>query len=120
MFLCDVDHAKSGCPSPDHMLKSWGSCESCGKSSLTLDCHYIPADRLAQAQALAMLPNHNKYFIATDDWPWVETNKESYVRAERRAGFRNTLGMPDEPATAAWSSSGPDGHTVRGKIEYHP
>lgn len=40
-----------------------------------------------------------------------EVTKEEYVRAERAAGFRNTLGQPEEPAAASFS-----GQTASGKI----
>lgn len=35
---------------------------------------------------------------------WTPATKAQYVSAERSAGFRNTLGEPDEPATSGWSS----------------
>jgi hypothetical protein len=36
------------------------------------------------------------------DKKWVKVTKATYVAAERAAGFYNTLGQPDEPATAAF------------------
>lgn len=33
-----------------------------------------------------------------------EVSKNEYVAAERRNGFYNTLGQPNEPATASWSN----------------
>lgn len=41
-----------------------------------------------------------------------EVTKEEYVAAERKAGFRNTMGQPNEPATASFQSKyGPSGYT---------
>lgn len=43
---------------------------------------------------------------------WVDgdrVDKATYVAAERAAGFRNSLGQPDEPATSWWSGVGADG-----------
>lgn len=45
----------------------------------------------------------------------VEVSKEVYVQAERRNGFRNTLGYPNEPATSGWSNSSTG---ERGRIIY--
>lgn len=41
-----------------------------------------------------------KYFVNNE-----EVTKEQYVAAERRNGFYNTIGFPEEPATASWSNS---------------
>jgi hypothetical protein len=41
-----------------------------------------------------------------------EVTEADYVAAERSAGFYNTLGHPELPATHAFSSSG-----LRGRIE---
>lgn len=55
------------------------------------------------------------FWIRIDDGPWVEVDKAEYVRRERDAEFRNTLGYPDEPATAAFSDYRPGrGTTIRG------
>lgn len=48
-----------------------------------------------------------RYFI-TIDGEEHEVDKEVWVREERAAGFHNTMGQPNEPATASWSSSKPD------------
>jgi hypothetical protein len=42
-----------------------------------------------------------------------EVTKEQFVRAERAAGFRNTMGRPDEPATGSFSNG-----AVSGRVEY--
>ena len=44
---------------------------------------------------------------------WDEVTKKQYVQAERAAGFRNTMGQPDEPATAGFSNG-----SINGKIVY--
>lgn len=54
----------------------------------------------------------NRYFLFRSD-DWIEVTKEEYVRVERQAGFRNTMGQPDEPATAAFGSG-----ALRGRIQY--
>lgn len=47
----------------------------------------------------------DRYFVQMgESSPWQEVSKENYVNAERMAGFRNTLGRPDEPATSSFSS----------------
>lgn len=65
-----------------------------------------------------------KYFVAlvgpddirrSDELPWEEVSKQTYVRHERNAGFRNTMGQRDEPATSAFSSSR---YPYHGKIQY--
>lgn len=55
-----------------------------------------------------------RYFLKTAWLPddmWVEVTKAEFVRAERDAGFRNTMGEPDEPATGGFH-----GHGVTGKV----
>ena len=47
------------------------------------------------------------------DDEWTEVSKEKFVRAERAAGFRNTMGRPDEPATGGFSGGG-----VEGRVRY--
>jgi hypothetical protein len=37
-----------------------------------------------------------------DGQNWRAATKAEYVAAERAAGFNNTLGQPDEPATSAF------------------
>lgn len=52
------------------------------------------------------------YFLQRGDGPWREVTKVDWVRAERSAGFRNTLGKPDEPGTGGFG-----GHNgVNGRI----
>lgn len=47
-------------------------------------------------------------FFLSDDRgeTWTQATKAEYVAAERSAGFHNTLGQPEEPATSSWSSGG--------------
>lgn len=42
-----------------------------------------------------------------------QVTKEEFVRAERRAGFHNTMGQPLEPATGGFSGRG-----IEGWVEY--
>ncbi len=55
----------------------------------------------------------DRYFVTTDERGEREVAKVEYVQAERNAGFHNTRGQPDEPATAGFGSG-----AVRGRIEY--
>lgn len=54
-------------------------------------------------------------YLLKADWQeeWTEVSKEVWVRAERAAGFHNTMGRPDEPGTAGFGGGG-----VRGSIRY--
>ena len=55
------------------------------------------------------------------DTYWVDgaqVTKTDYVKAERDAGFRNTLGRPGEPATSYWSGIGSDGLRHSGRLGY--
>ena len=44
----------------------------------------------------------------------LEVTKAEFVAAERAAGFRNTSGRDDEPATGGFGNG-----TIRGRVEYH-
>ena len=55
----------------------------------------------------------DRYFLKTDWTNWKEVTKEQWVRAERSAGFHNTMGQPDEPGTGGFSAYG-----VCGKLLY--
>ena len=46
-----------------------------------------------------------RYFVRFGDSPEQEVSKERWVAVERQAGFHNTLGHPEEPATAAFSTT---------------
>lgn len=52
-----------------------------------------------------------RYFLRPDvgRFPWAEASKEEWVQAERAAGFRNTMGRPEEPATGGFSGNGMQG-----------
>lgn len=57
-----------------------------------------------------------KYYLKGDWQPedaWQEVTKEVFVRAERAAGFRNTMGKPNEPATGGFS-----GGSTQGRVRY--
>lgn len=54
-----------------------------------------------------------RYFLQYNDQPECEVTKQEFVSAERAAGFRNTLGQPAEPATAAFSAG-----SIHGRIQY--
>lgn len=56
-----------------------------------------------------------RYYLTWGDAPEHEVSKQAFVRAERAAGFNNTMGQPGEPATAGFSN-GPS----RGRVEYAP
>lgn len=53
------------------------------------------------------------YYLTVGDGPEREVSKAEFVSAERAAGFRNTMGQPSEPATAAFG-----GHGVSGRVKY--
>lgn len=63
-----------------------------------------------------MVRSRRRYFIrAAGDTLWTLVTKEEYVRHERAAGFHNTMGQPDEPATSSFSSSV---YGYEGRLEY--
>lgn len=53
-----------------------------------------------------------RYFLAAVGCPWSEVTKEQWVQAERGAGFRNTMGKPDEPGTGGFSNGSVSGRIV--------
>ena len=62
-------------------------------------------------------PNGPKrYFLKRGDAAWEEVTKAQFVSAERGAGFHNTLGQPDEPATGGFGNGGLGGGALRGRI----
>lgn len=46
-----------------------------------------------------------EFWIKRGSDKWRSATKAEYVAAERSAGFRNTLGQPDEPATSAFAGT---------------
>lgn len=54
-----------------------------------------------------------RYFLGFGGQPLAEVSKAEFVAAERAAGFHNTMGRPDEPATAGFSNG-----AVRGEVHY--
>jgi len=58
-----------------------------------------------------------KYFLTLGDQPEKEVTKETWVKAERQAGFRNTTGESDEPATGGFSSTIGE-EPISGRLSY--
>ncbi len=59
----------------------------------------------------------DRYLIQRGDGtPWVVVDKATWVAAEREAGFRNTMGQPDEPGTAGFGTTANGG--LYGRIEW--
>lgn len=56
-----------------------------------------------------------RYFVSENGFPEQQVDKAGFVRAERSAGFRNTMGQPDEPATGGFSSG-----VLQGRVECVP
>ncbi len=58
-----------------------------------------------------------RYFVTTDDRGERQVDRAEFVAVERRAGFRNTLGRPDEPGTGGFNSTRGD-ERLSGRVEY--
>jgi hypothetical protein len=58
-----------------------------------------------------------RYYLAEGGGPERETDRAGFVAAERRAGFVNTLGMRDWPATAGFSAPVGEGGRISGRVE---
>lgn len=58
------------------------------------------------------------YHLTEEDHPTREVTEAEFVTAERQAGFINTLGHQDRPATAGFSGRTPSGETITGHITY--
>jgi hypothetical protein len=54
-----------------------------------------------------------RFYLTEDSGPEQEVSMEEWVAAEREAGFNNTMGRPDLPATAGFS-----GKRISGRVEY--
>lgn len=76
-------------------------CPTCGEA----DCVYLmfPEDR------------NTRYFLGPKGSE-RQVTMEEYVAAERAAGFYNTLGHPEKPATGAFSTTARGG--MEGRQEY--
>jgi hypothetical protein len=72
------------------------------------------AELVRAYRELACTPGE-RYFLTAAGMPEYEVSKAEYVKAERRAGFHNTLGFPDEPATGSFSNV-----AVCGRMEFVP
>lgn len=60
----------------------------------------------------------HKYFLTRGDQPEVEVTKEQFVSAERQAGFYNTMGRPDEPATGGFTAYVRGEEEISGRTHY--
>lgn len=58
-----------------------------------------------------------RYYLTEDDSIEREVVKAQFVAAERAAGFTNTMGQPDEPATAGFSGRFGDAE-ISGRMVY--
>ncbi len=54
----------------------------------------------------AIRPSELYFLQLSPDSEWSVSTKREWVRAERRAGFVNTMGQPDEPGTEGFSGNG--------------
>ena len=60
-----------------------------------------------------------RYYLTEGGSPEREVTKAEFVSAERRAGFVNTMGQPDEPGTAGFGGRDGDAE-IRGRVVYMP
>lgn len=65
-----------------------------------------------------MVNRTRHYHLTEGDSEAREVTEAEFVAAERHAGFINTLGRQDRPATAGFSGRTPDGKTISGRITY--
>ncbi len=54
---------------------------------------------------------YETWWLEGSETPPEQVTKSKWVSAERAAGFRNTMGKPDEPATGSFSGEGIRGFT---------
>lgn len=66
-------------------------------------------------ERLGDLEGNTRYFLGEPE-DEREVTEEEFVRAERQAGFYNTLGHPEKPATAGFSTTAQGG--MRGRVSY--
>lgn len=59
----------------------------------------------------------DRYYLGKRTGHNREVDKATYVYYERQAGFRNTLGQPNEPATSSFSGTN-DTVEICGYIDY--
>lgn len=114
MFLCPPCHQATPCRNFME-FPSRGRCESCGQTANCVDCHYTDANIEAMVEEV-MRGATTRYFITSDDGEEQEVTKEKFVAIERAAGFHNTMGHPNEPATAGFSGRA-HGHEIKGRTE---
>lgn len=89
-----------------------GWCKTCRHQDDVLapdgDCMTCCVDAAERAAGIV-----KRYFIRAGDGPEREVDESEFVDTERQAGFYNTLGRPEKPATAGFS-----GRNLSGRIEY--
>ena|SRR5665213_397553 len=56
--------------------------------------------------------SEERFFLKTDWTSWQEVTKEQWVKAERNAGFINTMNKPDELATGGFNARGISGMII--------
>ena len=126
MFYCDPCAEPQGWP--QSFMKSKGRCEICGTTAV---CNDVPSaqlpypktmsvEEIAAAEAfieeLENMPQ--RFFLKRNDEPEREVTKEEFISAERAAGFHNTAGKRDQPATGDFFSDDLRGHRISGRSEY--
>lgn len=111
MFYCNPCAEPRGWPT-DTLMRSRGRCEICGTGAV---CNDVPSGMPPPAGVPSYMPDRSgdRYYVTTDHRGEREVGKDDYVNVERQAGFRNTHGRPDEPATGSFG----DGW-LSGRIAY--
>lgn len=95
-----------------------GACSLCGVDGVIVDGKCIThwCHSLDESEGVTY-----RWFIKEGDGPEREVTKREWVSAERRAGFVNTMGHPDEPGTGGFSTSRHGGLSGRyGRIKPRP
>jgi hypothetical protein len=102
MFYCDPCAKPRDWPLTGGM--SYGPCEVCGTVA---QCNDVPSGALPLPPGVEPIPPRDttgdRYYL-TENGVERQVDKAEYVKAERRAGFYNTLGRPLEPATSSWGN----------------
>src|SRR5688500_1051709 len=123
MFYCKPCGTDRGWPTDELLLMlggSYGNCEVCRNRR---ECFDIPSSRLPLPPGTSPAPPWDwsgyRCFLTDGDGdrPGREVTMAEYVAAERSAGFHNTQGKPQEPATAGFSGT-VGGRRVAGRVVY--
>lgn len=83
------------------------------------DADLVVAARVGRSNE--MIAERAARSVLTSRTYWVDGQQVTvadYVAAERAAGYHNSQGRPDQPATSAWKGPGPDGQQHTGRIGY--